>query len=83
MLEEHTSCKLIKKTTAGTTVVENIVVRNGKKYGCNKGSYNYLGSPTQEDHNIHTYSLFCLVVLAEENSEKPLFLVTYRSQVFL
>ena len=55
MLEEHASCKLIKKTTAGTAVLENIIVRNGKKYGCNKVSYNYLGSPTQEDHNIHTF----------------------------
>ena len=36
-----------------------------------------------EDHNIHTYSLFCLVVLAVENSRKPLLLVTYRNQVFL
>ena len=34
-------------------------------------------------HNIHTYSLFCLVVLAAENSRKPLILVRYRNQVFL
>ena len=37
----------------------------------------------QEDHNIHTYSLFCLVVLPVENLGKPLLLVTYRSQAFL
>ena len=37
----------------------------------------------QEDHNIHRYSLFCLVVLAEENSRKPLLLITYRNEVFL
>ena len=36
-----------------------------------------------EDHNIHTYSLFCSVVSAVENSRKPLLLVTYRNQVFL
>ena len=29
------------------------------------------------------YYLFCLVVLAEENSRKPLLLVTYRNQVYL
>ena len=37
----------------------------------------------QEDHNIHMYSLLCLVVLAVENSRKSLLLVTYRNQVFL
>ena len=37
----------------------------------------------QEDHNIHTYSLFCLVVLAAQNSKNPsLLLLTYRNQVF-
>ena len=35
------------------------------------------------DLSIHTYSLFCFVVLAVENSRKPLLLVTYRNQVFL
>ena len=29
----------------------NIVIRNGKKHNLNKGSYNYLRSPTEEDHN--------------------------------
>ena len=37
----------------------------------------------QEDHNIHTHFLFCLVVLAVENWKKPLLLVTYRNQIFL
>ena len=37
----------------------------------------------QEDHNIYTYSSFCLVVLAMENLRKPLLLLTYRNQVFL
>ena len=37
--------------TVGTTVFENIVVRNGKKRNHNKVSYNYLGYPTQADHN--------------------------------
>lgn len=31
----------------------------------------------QEDYNVHTCSLFCLVVLAVENSRKPLLLATY------
>ena len=38
---------------------------------------------TQEDHNIHMYCSLCLVVLTEENSIKPLLLVTYRNQVYL
>ena len=76
------------ETTLGTTVLKNIVVKNGKKHGHNKVSYNYLGSPTQvyhnsRNHNIHTYSLFCLISLAVENLRKPLLLVTYRNQVFL
>ena len=36
-----------------------------------------------EDHNIHKYSLFCLVNLAVEHPRKPLLLVTYRNQVYL
>ena len=36
--------------TLGTTVLENIVKRNGRKYSHDKFSYNYLGSPTQADH---------------------------------
>ena len=38
---------------------------------------------TQEGHKIHAYSLFCLDILAEENSRKPLLLVRYRNQVFM
>ena len=34
------------KTTLGTIVLENIVIRNGITI-----SYNYLGSPTHGDHN--------------------------------
>ena len=34
----------------------------------------------QEDHNIHTYSLICLVVLAVENSRKPVLLVKFISK---
>ena len=36
--------------TVGATF-QNTVVWNGKKYNHNKVSYNYLGSPTQADHN--------------------------------
>ena len=36
-----------------------------------------------ENRNIHTYSLFCLVVLAVGNLRKPLLLVTYRNQAIL
>ena len=56
------------ETTLGTTVIENIVIKNGRKHSGNKVSYNYLGPQLkqitiQEDHNIQTYSLVCLVVL--------------------
>ena len=49
----------------GTTVIENIVRRNGKKHSHDKFSYKYLGSPTQADHiyedrNIRMYSLFLI-----------------------
>ena len=53
------------ETTLETTVLENIVIRNGFS------------------HNIHTHYLFCLVVLAVENSGIPLLLVTYKSEIFL
>ena len=39
------------KATLRTAVLENIVIRNGKKHNHNKVSYNYFGSPTQADHN--------------------------------
>ena len=84
-LEKHTSCTpsscwkrihyvrwLWNYCTAGTSVLENIVVRNRKKYSHNKVSYNYLRATIQEDHDIHTYSLFCLVVLKFEKFDKKL-----------
>ena len=37
--------------TLGTTVPEDMDRRNGKKYSHNKFPYNYMGSPTQADHN--------------------------------
>ena len=37
--------------TLGTTVLENIVIRNGKKHSHNKVSHSYLGPPTQANHN--------------------------------
>ena len=37
--------------TLGTTVPEDIDIRNGKKRSHNKFFYNYVGSPTQADHN--------------------------------
>ena len=39
----------------------------------------------QEDHSIHTYTLFWLVVLAVENSRKPLFVTcnVYKAGLFL
>ena len=37
----------------------------------------------QEDHNSRRYFLFCLVLLADKNSIKPLLFVKYRNQIFL
>ena len=37
--------------TLGTTALENIVKRNGKKRSQNTFSYNFLGSPAQADYN--------------------------------
>ena len=54
MLENHTSGKLITKlfySALGTTVLENVVRRNGKKPSHNKFFYNYLEPLTQADHN--------------------------------
>ena len=39
------------ETTLGTTVLENIVVRNRKKHSHNKVFYNYQGSLNQADHS--------------------------------
>ena len=49
------------ETTLGNTVVENIVIRNGKKYNHNKVSYNYLGSTTQADH-FKKNKIFALIL---------------------
>ena len=63
-LEKHTSCTPYKSCwksmhyvnwlrnycTVGTTVLENIFVRNRKKHSYNKVSYNCFGSPAQADH---------------------------------
>ena len=38
-------------STLGTTVPEDMDRRNGNKYIHNMFSYNYMGSPTQADHN--------------------------------
>ena len=74
--------------TLGTTVLENIVEETER----NIVTINFLIITWDlqvkqiifyEDLNIHTYSLFCLFVLAAENSRKPLLLVTYRNQFFL
>ena len=37
----------------------------------------------QEDHNIHMYLLFCLVVLEVKNLRMPLLLLMHRNQVFI
>ena len=37
-----------------TTVLENILIKNGKKHSHNKVSYNYLRPPTQADHNLRS-----------------------------
>ena len=67
-------------------MLKKIVIRNGKKQSHNKISSNYLGSPSQvvlnqEDHNIQTYSLFCLVALAVKNYTETLLPVAHRNQV--
>ena len=88
LLEKHTSCKLITKLLYYRNCSVRKHSRKKRKNSHNKASYNYLGSQFKQilikkDHNIHPYSLFCIVVLAEENLRKPLLLVTYRNQVFL
>ena len=75
------------QTNLGTTVLENIVIRSGRntatiRFPLTISDLQLKQITIQEDHNIHTYSLFCLVVLAVENTRKPLLLVAYRNQVF-
>ena len=72
----------------GTTVLENIVIRNGKKHSNNKVSYNYLGSPTQAHHNSrrsqHSHAFFILFsCFSCGKFEKTLVCYIYRNQVFL
>ena len=70
--------KVHYKTALGTTVLENTVIRNRKK----QRQYPQIKQITvQENHNIHTYSFFCLVVLAVENARIHLLLVTYRNEI--
>ena len=69
LLDEE-NISVLSYCTARITVPENIVVRNGKRHSHNKLSYIYIGYPIQADHKIHMYSLFCLVILDEENSKK-------------
>ena len=67
------------KTTLGTTELEKMGIIDRNTLSRNKVYDNYVGSPTQADRNsrndnIHTYFLFCLVVLAVESLRKPLLL---------
>ena len=75
------------QTNLGTTVLENIVIRSGRntatiRFPLTISDLQLKQITIQEDHNIHTYSLYCLVVLAVENSRKPFLLVTSRHQIF-
>ena len=76
------------ETTLGTTVLKNIVIKNGKKHNHNKISFNYLGPPTQADLNSrrsqYSHVFFTLFsCFSCGKFENPLLLVTYRNQVFL
>ena len=51
LVEKAYVTQVAYEATLGITVLKNIVVRNGKKHIHNKVSYNYLGSPTEADHN--------------------------------
>ena len=70
------------QTNLGTTVLENIVIRSRRnttaiRFFLTISDLQLKQITIQEDHNIHTYSLFCLVVLVVENSRKPLLLVAH------
>ena len=64
LLKKYTSCKLITKLLLiRNNSTRKQVIRNEKKHSHNKVSYNYLclqlkQITIEEDHNIHTYSLF-------------------------
>ena len=70
LLEKHTSYKLITKLLYCRNYSTQKHSR-GKKHSHNNASYDLqLKQITiQEDHNILTYSLFCLVVLAMDNCD--------------
>ena len=68
--KNHTSCiswlrNYSPVCTVGTTILESIIVRNGKKNSDNKVTYNYLGSITHVDHNSrrlqYSHVLFILL----------------------
>ena len=52
--------------TLGTTVLENIVRRNGKEHSHDKFSYNYLRSPSQADYILwrsqYSHVFFILLI---------------------
>ena len=75
LLEKHTSYKLITKLLYCRNYSTQKHSR-GKKHSHNNASYDlqFKKITIQEDHNILTYSLFCLVVLAEESLRKPFLL---------
>ena len=60
------------ETTLETSVPENIVIRNGKKHGHNKVSYDYLACPTQVDHSSirSQYSHVFFILLSCFSCEK-------------
>lgn len=91
-LGKHPSCKFITKLLQDLQYSKNKSKETERNIATTRSLItdiyisrisNLRISQIQEDHNIHVYSLFCLVVLALENSRKPLLLATYRSQVFL
>ena len=52
------------ETTLGATILEKIVIRNGKKHSHNMVFYNYLGSPTQSgDNSRRSQYLHVFVIL--------------------
>ena len=69
------------EATSGKTVLGNIVIITERNIVTIRFLITILDLQPkqitiQEDHNIHTYShVFCLVVLALENSRKPLLVI--------
>ena len=60
------------ETTLEASVPENIVIRNGKKYGYNTVSYDYLACSTQVDHSSirSQYSYVFFILLSFFSCEK-------------